>query len=167
MVLGAELDDGGALPDGPLPQASQGDQSTQPPLQAEDEEAQLAALRAEVAALKLSASESQEVGESQGDPPTQPIATQPQCGVYVLELAGGKFYVGSERDMVRRIEKHKAKKCAPRAARNGCAGPSPCVASQRRTVDAAARICRHRQHVRGASAPLVQGGARCVARLRT
>ena len=117
MALCAELDVGGALPDDRLPLASQELYST-PLLQVEDEEAQLAALREEIAALKLGASQSQEAGESQGDPPTQPSATLPQCGVYVLELAGGKYYVGSERDMGRRIEKHKAKMCAPRVARN-------------------------------------------------
>jgi hypothetical protein len=111
MALRAELDDGGALPEDGSPQASQELYCTPLPL-AEDEEAQLAALRAEIAALRLGASQPQEAGESQGDPPPQPSATQPQCGVYVLELAGGKFYVGSERDMGRRIEKHKAKMCA-------------------------------------------------------
>ena len=34
-----------------------------------------------------------------------------RCGVYVLELENGKYYVGSEEDMERRIEKHKAKTC--------------------------------------------------------
>ena len=34
-----------------------------------------------------------------------------RCGVYVLELENGKFYVGSEEDMERRIEKHKSKTC--------------------------------------------------------
>ena len=161
MALAAALDDGGTLPDdGHTPQASPGDYST--PLPGEDEEVQLLALRAQIAALELG-SESQEAGESQGDPPTQESAPA-QCGVYVLELAGGKFYVGSAHDMGRRIQKHKAKMCVQRAACNGPLEPrahSRC-ASQRRAVDATTRVRRHRQHVRRGGARLVQGGARCV-----
>ena len=117
MALAAEVDDGGALPDGQTPPASPSVYGT--PLQGEDEETQLSLLRAQIAALELGGSESQEAGESQSDPPS----TQAQCGVYVLELAGGKFYVGSAPDMGRRIEKHKAKTCVHRAARNRRPGP--------------------------------------------
>ncbi len=105
-LSGADED---ALP-APLSQTGWSQEELEDALAAEETDAQVAALQARLDALLLdgctrSAEAIQGVSEAgNGD-------AAARCGVYVLALENGKYYVGSEANMERRIEKHKAKLC--------------------------------------------------------